>query len=111
MTMAAPTNVSAPGTVFHSSQSSSTPQIIAVYSNGATTLASPCRNASVMAHCAIDPTMAIAPITGQCSARMVRHTGAAIAPAMTAMSSMFQNMMLCVVSVRPRILTLMLLNA
>src|ERR1044072_5605451 len=77
ITIAAPVSIRVPGRVDQNSQSSDTPQPMAVYSKGATTDASPVRNASVTAYCPRAPVKATTTSTGQCSDRKLTHPGAA----------------------------------
>ena len=82
------------------SQSMATPQASAVYSNGATTDASPWLNASVSASWPKKPLTASIRISSQCSACTGTHAGAAMGVAPMAISTISQNIMCSPRSVR-----------
>ena len=100
MMIAPPSSVAPSGTALQINQSSAIPQARAVYSNGATADALPCRNASVMAIWPKNPVTASAAIKGQCDCATSTHCGQARAVAPTAHMLVAQNTRLTAASVR-----------
>ena len=96
---AAPIQVIPSGSTRQSVRSSTAPQSSAEYSSGASSEASPRRNASVMAYWPSAPAMPTPAISQACSPRNATHPGAASAPAPTAIDAISHTTIACVLSV------------
>src|SRR5687767_13921957 len=105
--IAAPVQTLAPGSTCQISASNATPQSRAVYSSGASTEASPRTKASVIVNWPAAPTTPTPPTISQCCGVSGVQSGAASAPAPSAMNVMSQNTIDGVLSVRVSTRTVM----
>ena len=100
--IAAPAQVTIPGSTPQNARSSSTPQTSAVYSSGASNDASPSRKASVIRYCPSAPATPSSSTSQACSARSACQSGHANSPAPSAIS---QTTIAWLESVRARMRT------
>src|SRR5687767_7965172 len=101
MITAAPINVRNSGATVHTNQSMPITQASPEYSRGATVAAGACLNANVTPHCPMAPVTATPSRIGQCVGFSATQSGNAMAVAPIASMPVIQNIIDCVLSVRP----------
>src|SRR5512147_3131921 len=105
MITAAPSSVRRLGTADHTARSITITHASPVYSSGATLAAGACWKATVMPHWPTAPVTATPARIGRCSRAIGTHSGQASSVAPIDNIAVIQNIIDCVLSVRPRIFT------